>query len=876
VIAGLEAQGVKTRKLNVSHAFHSPLMEPMLNAFEHTVSQIAFQTPCIPLISNLTGQMLPQGYVPDASYWRRHAREVVKFTAGMNTLFEQGYELFLELGPKPILSSLGKQYNQGRTAVWLSSLTQGKDDWQILLESLSALYVLGIDINWNGFHKNYSQSKLPLPTYPFQRKRYWIKEADILMDENKLGAKASDQKVDALPKTTRRDTIVSTLRYSIANVLQTDPSDVDLHTSFMEIGADSIAFLDFALIIENTYGLKITIHQLFEDLTTINALATYIDNNISPEWTSRNSSQNESMPEAQLQKLALQNSTIASAEPRIHSIQDREEEEKIPETTLEKIMNHQLQVMSQQLEVLRKNSLSTVINSTNRPQQNQIAEVTPCSAQIKLESDQKHSRPSSSHVPWGSIETRVRELSPRQQHHLEALIKHYTKRTQKSKQLTQNYRSVMADKRATIGFRLETKEMLYPIIGQRAQGAKFLDVDGNEYVDITMGFGAHLFGHGASFITTAVENQLKQGIAFGPQSNFAGEVAELICELTGMERVAFCNSGTEAIMAVLRVARATTGRDKIALFANSYHGHFDGTLVIPQSVDGKIYPAPMVSGVPQNIVNDVLVLNYGDPGALDIIQAHAHELAGVLVEPVQSRQPNLQPKAFLQQLRQLTKEKGIPLIFDEILLGFRIHPGGAQAWFDVKADLVTYGKVIGGGMPIGVLAGSATFMDKIDGGMWSYGDISYPNVETTFFGGTFCKHPLAMAAAGSVLKHLKMQGSDLQHQLNQRTSQFAETLNAYFDKENVPIQIVHFGSFFRFASSGNLSYAYQPLELDLLFYHLIQRGVYAWEGRTCFLSTAHSNEDIEHIIQAVKDSVESMREGGFWDKSSSKFSKGEN
>jgi amino acid adenylation domain-containing protein len=322
-----------------------------------------------------------------------------------------------------------------------------------------------------------------------------------------------------------------------------------------------------------------------------------------------------------------------------------------------------------------------------------------------------------------------------------------------------------------------------------------------------------------------------------------------------VQRVSFCNSGTEAVMTALRLARTATGRTKIALFSGSYHGHFDGVLATPQTVDGKLGSVPIAPGVPQNIVEDVLVLDYGNPQSLEVLQAHAHELAAVLVEPVQSRRPDLQPKPFLQKLRQLTTAAGTALILDEVITGFRIHPGGAQAWFDIEADLVTYGKVIGGGMPIGVVAGKATYMNAIDGGLWNYGDASFPQSKKTLFAGTFNKHPLIMATARAVLKHLKEHSPVIQQQLNQRTSQLAETLNTYFKAEAVPIHIVHFGSLFRFAFSENL---------DLLFYHLLEKGVYVWEGRNCFLSTAHTEADINYVIQAVKDSVKELREGGLF------------
>lgn len=191
-----------------------------------------------------------------------------------------------------------------------------------------------------------------------------------------------------------------------------------------------------------------------------------------------------------------------------------------------------------------------------------------------------------------------------------------------------------------------------------------------------------------------------------------------------------------------------------------------------------------------------------------------------------------------------------------MITGFRIQPGGAQAWFGVQADLVTYGKVIGGGMPIGIVAGKAAFMDGIDGGTWSFGDGSYPQNEhrRTFVAGTFCHHPLAMAASLAVLDYLESHGEQLQNQLNSRTSALAAELNSYFTHEQIPMKIVHFGSLFRFVLKG---------DLELFFYHMLEKGIYIWEGRNCFLSTAHTEEDIARIIQAVKDSVDELRKGGF-------------
>ena len=232
----------------------------------------------------------------------------------------------------------------------------------------------------------------------------------------------------------------------------------------------------------------------------------------------------------------------------------------------------------------------------------------------------------------------------------------------------------------------------------------------------------------------------------------------------------------------------------------------------------------------------------------------------VLVEPVQTSNPQLQPKEFLQQLRQLTHDKSIVLIFDEMVTGFRIHPGGARAWFNIEADLATYGKIVGGGMPIGVIAGKAKYMDAIDGGMWTYGDRSSPLAQKTFFAGTYCKHPLTMATARAVLKEIKTQGASLQQQLNQRTANLVATLNAYFIKEKLPLKMVHFGSLFAVNFTEDCTSPY--ILALLLYYNLIHQGV-LFRELGGFLSTAHTDEDLNYLIEVIKKSIVELTEAGF-------------
>jgi glutamate-1-semialdehyde 2,1-aminomutase len=447
--------------------------------------------------------------------------------------------------------------------------------------------------------------------------------------------------------------------------------------------------------------------------------------------------------------------------------------------------------------------------------------------------------------------------------YLEKFIVEYCDRTKTSKQLAQAFRPTLADPRVVAGFSLPLKEMCYPIVAQKSLGSKVWDVDGNEYIDLIMGFGINLLGHNPSFIKQAIIEQLDRGIEIGVHSQLAGEVAQLIRELTGMERVTLSNTGTEAVMTAIRIARAATGRNKIAIFSGSYHGHSDATLVDLKQINGNLQTVAKADGIPDGVVGDTLVLDYGHDDSLAAIKNHHSELAAVLVEPVQSCRPDLQPKEFLQQLRKLTTELGIVLIFDEMITGFRVHQGGAQAWFDVQADIATYGKIVGGGLPISAIAGKAIYMDKIDGGMWNYGDRSSPSVKTTFFAGTYCKHPLSLAASKAMLEYLKAQGNTLQIQLGDRTTRFVRELNNCFTKFQLPIKMANFGSCFDAVldsdSVPSSSSDSVNLGIDLLSYHLLHKGILIRAGSGC-LSTAHTDVEINYVIEKIEDTLKQLRQ----------------
>ena len=337
------------------------------------------------------------------------------------------------------------------------------------------------------------------------------------------------------------------------------------------------------------------------------------------------------------------------------------------------------------------------------------------------------------------------DLTPDQLAFARDLARRYSDRSPKSKAWVQKYRPVLADPRTAAGFRAEWKELVFPVVCDRSKGSRIWDIDGNEYIDLVNGFGQTAFGHTPDFVVDAVTRQMQRGFAIGPQSDLAGPVAERFAKMVGHARATFCNTGSEAVMAAMRIARTVTGRDRIVVFSNDYHGQFDEVLVKGRKAGSDPAALPIAPGIPRSGLANMVVLPYDQPESLDWIRDNIASIAGVIVEPVQSRHPNLRPRDFVATLRDITRDGGAALVMDEVVTGFRVGPRGMQGVWGIEPDMATYGKVVGGGMPIGMLAGSAKFMDALDGGMWSFGDDSLPEVMPTFFAGTFVRHPLIVA-----------------------------------------------------------------------------------------------------------------------------------
>ena len=444
-----------------------------------------------------------------------------------------------------------------------------------------------------------------------------------------------------------------------------------------------------------------------------------------------------------------------------------------------------------------------------------------------------------------------RDLTDEHRAWIAALVEKYDRFVPKSKANVLEHQIHFVDQRRAFHLIDVLKKLDFQITYTKAEGAYVHDADGNRYIDISGDMGVNLFGHRAPFLIDAIKHSLDQGIPMVGDSDMIFRACKLFCEITGHERALFTQSGTEAVMFAVRIARAATGRKKIVLFGD--HGVSDAV-------------AP---GILQDFADQIIVLKYGDMASLDTIEQRAGEIATVLVEPVQSRYPYTKPVEFLKALRQLTIEKDIPLIFDEMITGFRVNPQGAQGFFGIQADMATYGGIPGGGLPTGVIAGGAKYMDLVDGGTSRFDDDSMPSSKRAGMAGTDSQNPLEIAATLAVLGEIKKRSAEtapdgtptcFQQGLNRKTTDLADALNAFFREERLPVVIDTFGSLFRFRFVDS----YRGVTEALFFILLRMEGVETNIQGNCFLTTAHTDEDIEAVIAGVKASMSNLKRSRFF------------
>lgn len=394
-----------------------------------------------------------------------------------------------------------------------------------------------------------------------------------------------------------------------------------------------------------------------------------------------------------------------------------------------------------------------------------------------------------------------------------------------------------------------------PVFIKEAKGAYLYDVDGNRYIDYINSWGPMILGHAYEPVVKAIQEYAAYSTSFGAPTELEIEMAELIVSMTpNVDLIRMVSSGTEACMSAIRLARGYTGRNKIIKFEGCYHGHADSFLVKAGS-GVATFNIQTVPGVTAGVANDTLTCAYNDLAAVEqLVTTHKGEIAAIIIEPVAGNMGCILPQpGYLQALRDICDREGIVFIMDEVMTGFRLAPGGAQERLQVRADLVTYGKVIGGGMPVGAFGGRKEIMQHIS------------PLGNVYQAGTLSGNPIAMIAGYTMLKTLK-EDSTIYNKLEETTQYLHNGLQEVLQASGTPYVINHLGSMISVHFSDHpvtdfSSAATANNELFKKFFHaMLRRGVYlppsAFES--WFLSSALTKDDIDYTVRAAKESLEEI------------------
>ena len=394
-----------------------------------------------------------------------------------------------------------------------------------------------------------------------------------------------------------------------------------------------------------------------------------------------------------------------------------------------------------------------------------------------------------------------------------------------------------------------------PPVFERGKGAELIDVDGNRYIDFIGSWGAMILGHAQPQVTEAIHNAVDRGTSFGAPTEAENELAELITEaVSSVEKVRLVNSGTEATMSAIRLARGYTGRDLIVKFAGNYHGHVDSLLVAAGSSAATL-AVPNSPGVTAGTSQDTLILKYNDSSAVEAaFDQHGARIAGVILEPVVGNMGCVPAEdEFLRTLSKSTVDHGAVLIFDEVMTGFRVAHGGAQSLAGIHPDLTTFGKIVGGGLPIGAYGGRAEIMNHV-----------LP-AGKVFQAGTLSGNPIATAAGIATLKALR--DDSVYERLDSLSSQLAAGLDQAATAADIPHTVRQVGSmltlFFNPTPVTDWDVA-EKCDTDLFakyFWGLLNRGVYmpCSQFEALFVSTAHTTEQIETTVQTAHEVLAALR-----------------
>ncbi|AGA69738.1 glutamate-1-semialdehyde 2,1-aminomutase [Desulfitobacterium dichloroeliminans LMG P-21439] len=394
-----------------------------------------------------------------------------------------------------------------------------------------------------------------------------------------------------------------------------------------------------------------------------------------------------------------------------------------------------------------------------------------------------------------------------------------------------------------------------PVFIERGQGARLWDIDGNSYLDYVLSWGPLILGHAHPVVVEAIKKAAEGGTSYGAPTEIETDLAEeVIKAFPSMEMVRMVNSGTEATMSALRLARGVTGRNKIVKFEGCYHGHGD-SLLIKAGSGALTFGVPTSPGVPASIATETLAAQYNDlEGLAEIFKLYGDDIAAVIVEPVAGNMGVVLPQpGFLEGLRQLTQEYGSLLILDEVMTGFRVSYGGAQGRFNIDPDITCLGKIIGGGLPVAAYGGKRKFMEQVA----PSGPI--------YQAGTLSGNPLAMAAGLATLRLLQEDG--VYEELERKTTRLAEGLKAIAQELQLPIWVNSVGAMFSafFTNQPVIDFksacTSDSQRFAAFFRGMLEKGVYLAPSQyeAVFLSTAHNDADLDYTLEQAREVLKSLR-----------------
>lgn len=767
--ATLEGEGIPSKVLHTSHAFHSAMMDPALDAFHTFLQDIEFNTPQIPIMSTVTGEWMKDAEASSPEYWTQHMRLPVQYSPAVkNLLREFPAAAFVEVGPGNTLGTLLMQ-QQAKGLVVVESLNRTSEvpELSYFQQQFDALIGKGLMFDWSSVYPAEFHKKMLLPTYAFDKKRCWI-DVDIAQPEPQHEEIVQDVRLAASDygSVDDKEAHLAALKTQVSKILEGSTgvklTGDDLNLGYFEIGLDSLSLTQIAFSLKKEFKVDVSFRQLNGELGTPMELIKFLLNN--PEVTKR-----LSLPIAKKQGLNGKHSKTPS------TVQDLSS---------------------------RKGGQGAVTKGL------------------------------ASSESSASTEIDAPELTGQAEIFITELIQSYQSKTALSRKSELDRTRQLAGS-GTGADRSYTRGLTYPIVFDTFKGSRLTDVDGNTYIDWLNDSGNQLFGYQPDFINKAIIEQVNKGMGLSSQGLLQQDICDKIARLTHGEQVHLVNNGREALIHAVSSAAAASEKNLVVLFTSSCVQ--EGTL---PSDDPLSHHNLLAAKILEETGDEVLFLEYASAESLQTIAKRAHEIAVLVVEPVQLDRLEFLPIGFLRVLRNLTAADDICLIFDERLTGFRAHIAGFQALYLFRADITVYGNVLGGGFSIAAVAGKSQWLGANDN--------SYTIGNSAGGGGI---HALTLAAAAAVLDQIEKRGEGFQHQLAKLAGQMVNGLNSIFEKYNVGYHAVGFGFVWEIKVKHEFAFS------ELLFALLRLRGIHIWENQPCYVTAAHTENEVQFTLEMTEEAV---------------------